>query len=65
LNRSTAFGAIRRFGMPAFVKLNPRNFRSQGRATALFCWFTLSLSFVMMNRVMLFITRSPARLLRT
>src|SRR5215831_8171519 len=26
LNRSTAFGAIRRFGMPALVKLNPRNF---------------------------------------
>ena len=45
LNRSTAFGAIRRFGVPALVKLNPRNFRSHGRATALFCWFTLSLSF--------------------
>ena len=31
--------------LPDSVKLNPRNFRSQGRATALFCWFTLSLSF--------------------
>ena len=40
LNRSTAFGAIRRFGVPALVKLNPRNFLAQGRATALFCWFT-------------------------
>jgi hypothetical protein len=27
------------------VKLNPRNFRSCGRATALFASFTLSLSF--------------------
>src|SRR3954463_1373293 len=53
LNRSTAFGAIRRFGMPALVKLNPRNFLAQGRATALFCWFTRSLSLLMMNRVRL------------
>jgi hypothetical protein len=44
LNRTTAFGAIRRFGMPAFVKLKPGNFRSHGRATALFCSFALSLS---------------------
>ena len=65
LNRSTAFGAIRRFGCLRFVKLKPRNFRSHGRATALFCSFTLSLSFVVMNRVMLSITRSPARRLRT
>src|SRR6266498_3478367 len=53
LNRSTAFGAIRRFGMPALVKLNPRNFLAHGRATALFCWFILSLSFAVMNRVRL------------
>ena len=37
-------GAIRRFGMVPFVKLNPRNFRSHGRATALFSRFTFSLS---------------------
>jgi len=65
LNRSTAFGAIRRFGVAAFVKLNPRNFPAPGRATALFCRFTLSLSVAPMNRVTLSITRSPARLLRT
>jgi hypothetical protein len=65
LKRTTAFGAIRRLGVSAFVKVNPRNFRSHGRATALFCSFTLSLSFVVMNRVTLRITRSPARRLRT
>jgi hypothetical protein len=65
LNRVTDFCAIRRFGSRCIVKLKPRNFRSHGRATALFYWFTLSLSFVVMNRVMLVITRSPARRLRT
>jgi hypothetical protein len=65
LNRFTNFGAIRRLGFRLAVKLNPRNFRSHGRATALFCSFTLSLSFVVMNRVTLSITRSPARRLRT
>src|ERR1035438_9360353 len=35
-NRNMALGAIRRFGNFPFVKLNPRNFRSHGRATALF-----------------------------
>ena len=30
LNRKIAFGAIRRFGSFAAVKLNPRNFRSHG-----------------------------------
>ena len=65
LKRSTAFGAIRRRGSLPFVKLKPRNFRSLGRATALFAWFTWSLSFVVRNRVMLSITRSPARWLRT
>jgi hypothetical protein len=61
LNRFTAFGATRRFGDSERVKLKPRNFLSHGRATALFCWFTLSLSFAVMNRVRLSITRSPAR----
>ena len=65
LNRSTAFGAIRRFGCRPLVKLKPRNFRSHGRATALFCWFTLSLSLSERKRVTLAITRSPARRLRT
>ena len=65
LNRFTAFGAMRRFGEAEFVKLKPRNFRSQGSATALLDSFTFSLSCVLMNRVRLFITRSPARRLRT
>ena len=52
------FRAIRGFGSRFVVKLKPRDFRSHGRATALFCWFTLSLSFVVMNRVMLAISRS-------
>ena len=43
------------------VKLNPRNFRSCGRATALFASFTLSLIFCVMKREMLSITRWPAR----
>src|SRR3954469_19800132 len=59
LNRKTAFDAIRRFGSRFIVKLEPRNFRSHGRATALFCSFTLSLSFVMMNRFRLSITPLP------
>jgi hypothetical protein len=54
VKRSTAFGAIRRLGVSALVKLNPRNFRSHGCATALFGSFTLSLSLVVMNRVRLF-----------
>jgi hypothetical protein len=37
-----------------FVKLNPRNFRSCGRATALFVSLTLSWSFCVINRVTLF-----------
>src|SRR5208282_2834487 len=35
LNLSRAFGAMRR-SLPSFEMLNPRNFRSSGRATALF-----------------------------
>ena len=65
LNRSRAFGAIARFTSGPAVKLNPRNFRSCGRATALFASFTLSLSFSVMNRLTLSITRWPARSLRT
>jgi hypothetical protein len=57
LKRSKAFGAMTRWTSGPSVKLNPRNFRSCGFATALFVSFTLSLSFCMMNRVMLFITR--------
>jgi hypothetical protein len=65
LNRSRAFGAMTRLTSGPAVKLNPRNFRSCGRATALFVSFTLSLSSCVMNRVMLSITRCPARSLRT
>ena len=65
LYRVSAFGAIRRLGVDSLVKLKPQNYRSQGRATALFCWFTLSLSFEVINAVTLAITRSPARRLRT
>src|SRR5450759_5238679 len=52
LNRSKAFGAITRLTSGPAVKLKPRNFRSCGRATALFASFTLSLSSCVMNRVM-------------
>ena len=41
LNLSRAFGAMRRLS-PSFEMLNPRNFRSSGRATALFASLTLS-----------------------
>src|SRR5271170_6663301 len=54
------FQRFRRNRAPMFgpaVKLNPRNFRSCGRATALFASFTLSLSFCVMKREMLSITR--------
>jgi len=57
LNRSRALGAIVRLTSGPAVKLNPRNFRSYGRATALFASFTLSLSFCVMNCVMPSITR--------
>src|SRR6476661_4760299 len=45
LNRSRDFGAIVRLMSGPALKLNPRNFRSCGRATALLASFTLSLSF--------------------
>ena len=57
LNRSSDFGAIVRLMSGAAVKLNPRNFRYCGRATALFASLTLSLSFCVMKREMLSITR--------
>jgi hypothetical protein len=57
LNRSSNFGAIVRLMSGSTVKLNPRNFRSCGRATALLASFTLSLSFCVMKREMLSITR--------
>jgi transposase len=60
-----ALGAIRRFGSFPFVKLNPRNFRSHGRATALFSRFTFSLSLPSRSRVSPPIRRCPARRLRT
>ncbi len=41
LNLSRAFGAIRR-SLPSFEMLNPRNLRSSGCATALFCSLTCS-----------------------
>src|SRR5437868_5329679 len=53
LNRSRDFGAIMRLMSGPAVKPNPRNFRSCGRATALFASFTLSLSFTVMKRVTL------------
>jgi len=65
LNRSKVFGAMTRLTSGPAVKLNPRNFRYCGRAAALFASFTLSLSFCVMNRVMLSITHCPASSLRT
>src|SRR5258706_973248 len=53
LNRSRDFGAIVRLMSGPAAKLNPRNLRSCGRATALFASLTLSLSFCVMKRVML------------
>jgi hypothetical protein len=57
LSRSSDFGAIVRLMSRPAVKLNPRNFRSCGRAAALLASFTLSLSFCVMKREMLSITR--------
>ncbi len=57
LNWFKALGAIIRLTSGPAVKLNPRNFRCDGRATALFASFTLSLSVCVMNRVTLSITR--------
>jgi hypothetical protein len=57
LNRASDFGAIVRLISGPVVKLNPGNLRSCGRATALFASLTLSLSFCVMKREMLSITR--------
>jgi hypothetical protein len=57
LKRAKAFGAIARLISGQSVKLNPRNLRSCGLASALLDSFPLSLSFCVMNCVMLFITR--------
>jgi hypothetical protein len=46
LNRSKAIGAIVRLIFGPSVKLNPRNFRSCGRATALFRLIYFELKFV-------------------
>ena len=56
---------MRRFGSLPPLKLKPRNFRSCGRATALFASFTLSLSLRRMKLVTLRMTRLPARSLAT
>ena len=65
LQRNKAFGETRRFGSLLLLKLNPKNFRSPGRATALLASFTLSLSRRVRKRVTFVITRCPARWLRT
>src|SRR2546425_6477916 len=65
LNRSTALGAMRRFGSACLVKLKPRNFRSCGLATTLFSLFTLSLSGSVMNCTTLSITRQPDAAIET
>jgi hypothetical protein len=57
LNRLMACGAMRLFTTSPLVKLNPRNFLSFGRATALFDSFTLSLSFLVRNPFTPSITR--------
>src|SRR6516162_3328178 len=59
LNLSRAFGAMRR-SLPSFERLNPRDLRSSGRATALFASLTFSRSFLVRNRLTEAMTRSPA-----
>ena len=54
-----------RRSLPSFEMVKPRNFRSSGRATALFASLTFSRSFVVKNRLTEAMTRSPARPLRT
>ena len=53
------------FGSSSFEIVKPKNCRSPVRATALFEWLTLSRNRTVTNRQMPFITRSPARRLRT
>jgi hypothetical protein len=63
--RFRAFGDNRRLVAFSLVKLNPRNFRTHGTATALFSLLTFSFSFFVMKSLMLPITRCPARSVRT
>jgi len=58
---------MRRLGVapPPPVKLNPRNLRCDGGATALLALLILSFSRLSRNRSTLAITRSPARWLPT
>jgi phage protein D len=49
-----------RRSLPSFEMLNPRIFRSSGRATALFASLTLSRSLLVKNRLTEAMTRSPA-----
>jgi hypothetical protein len=65
LNFARAFAAICRVGSASFEIVNPRNFRSPLRATALFASLTLSWSRVVRKRQALAMTRSPDRRLRT
>jgi hypothetical protein len=57
LKRRIAEGAMRLLVDSPHVKLNPRNFLSFGRATALFDSFTLSRSFRVRKRFTPSITR--------
>jgi hypothetical protein len=61
LKRARACGAMRRRGSFPPVKLNPKNLRTGGLATALLDLLTVSLRRFARNRSMLAITRSPAR----
>ncbi len=54
-----------RRSLPSFEMLNPRNFRSSGRATALFASLTLSRSLLVKNQITQAMTRfAGAALLR-
>src|SRR5262245_57018921 len=57
LNLARACGAMRR-SLPSFAILKPRNFRSSGRATALFASLTFSLSLLVRNWLTEAMTRS-------
>ena len=57
LQRNRTFGAMRRFGSWLLLKLNPKNFRSTGRATALLASLTLSFNRRVRQRVTFVITR--------
>src|SRR5271157_4672362 len=65
LNRTMACGAMRRRGAAPPVKLNPRNLRCDGGATALLALLIRSFSRRSRKRSTLAISRSPARKLHT